>query len=447
MTPKHTKYTPKIYNVLFFIILCNAVAFSQSTIIPDPSFEQALIDYNIDTNGLNGNILNSDAEAIETLNIFNKNITNLTGIEAFVNLKYLYCYFNNVEILNLENNLQLEVLDIENNSIQNIDISNNVHLKEIYLSNNLLEELDVSNNLDLEVLACSLNNISELNVSNNLNLEVLWSYSNELSELILANNLLLESLFCGDNNLEGLDISQNSLLQSISFADNNLYEFNFSHCLDLKYLDVSGNNLNTLDISSNLYLERLLCSNNSITDIDLSSLDDLFLFYASNNQLTELDLSTNSELRYLGIHSNDLNVLDIRNGQNEFMNEFNAFDNSSLTCIYVDTATPQYLGSWNIDVVTSFVENQDQCNALSIKEEEETITFKMFPNPTTDYLNINILNPHSSLNIYNIHGQIVLTQKLTQGTNHINLNQTSSGMYLVEITSENRTLIKKLVVK
>ena len=65
--------------------------FSQEFVaIPDPVFEQALIDLNIDSDGtLNQIILRSDAEATSSLNLYHKDITNLTGIEAFTNLTYL----------------------------------------------------------------------------------------------------------------------------------------------------------------------------------------------------------------------------------------------------------------------------------------------------------------------------------------------------------------------
>lgn len=447
LTSNPTTTRPNIAITLLCVIIFSAVSFSQSTAIPDSTFEQALIDYNIDTNGLNGNILNSDAEGVETLNIFNKNITDLTGIEAFINLKHLYCYFNNVESLNLEGNLLLETLDIENNSISNLNISQNLNLKEIYISNNLLDEIDVSHNINLEVLSCSLNNISELDVTNNMSLEVLWCYSNNLTELNLANNVMLESFFCGDNQLSNLNISNNSLLESISCSGNSIQDLSFSDCLDLKYLDVSGNNITSLELNSNTDLRRLLLSNNEISSLDLSNNPNVLLLYASDNQLVELDLSNNSELRYVRLQNNNLNMLDIRNGQNTSIIEFNAFNNPALTCIYVDVATPQFLSSWNIDVVTNFVENQEQCNALNVNEEAKSITFEMFPNPASNQVTISVSNQESKLTVYNINGQIIQKQNLVVGKNQINLSNTNSGLYMVYIASENQYIVKKLIVK
>lgn len=442
-----TTKKPKITIVLFCAIIFNTVAIAQSTPIPDSSFEQVLIDFNIDTNGLNGNILNSDAEAVETLNIFNKNITNLTGIEAFVNLKHLYCYFNNVESLNLDGNILLETLDIENNSISELNISQNVNLNQIYIGNNLLNELDVSNNTNLKVLSCSLNNLSELDVTNNMNLEVLWCYSNNLAELNLSNNLLLESFFCGDNQLSNLNISNNSLLESLSCSGNSIQNLNVSQSLGLKYLDLSGNNISSLELNSNTELRRLLCSENIISNLDLSNNRDLLLFYASNNQLSELDLVNNSDLRFIRLHDNNLIALDVRNGNNENISEFDTFNNPALTCLYVDIATTQFLSSWNIDVVTNFVENQEQCNLLNNEEEIEVIEFDMFPNPASGHVTIIARHSNTHLTLYNINGQVIQSLNLLQGRNTISLEHMNPGLYIVNVSSRNQYTVRKLIIR
>ncbi len=54
---------------------------AQNTIIPDPIFEQALINQNIDLDNIvNGQVLTSDINGITDLNISGLGINNLTGI-------------------------------------------------------------------------------------------------------------------------------------------------------------------------------------------------------------------------------------------------------------------------------------------------------------------------------------------------------------------------------
>jgi Leucine-rich repeat (LRR) protein len=71
---------------------------AQNVEIPDTAFLHALIDEGVDTNG-DSLISYAEAEAITTLNVTHRNISNLTGIEAFVNLDTLDCSFNQLTSL------------------------------------------------------------------------------------------------------------------------------------------------------------------------------------------------------------------------------------------------------------------------------------------------------------------------------------------------------------
>ena len=67
---------------------------SQTVTIPDTNFLNALIAQGVDTSG-DGMIQISEAVAINDLDLDDKNITSLVGIDAFTNLKILSCRKNN----------------------------------------------------------------------------------------------------------------------------------------------------------------------------------------------------------------------------------------------------------------------------------------------------------------------------------------------------------------
>ena len=56
--------------------------------IPDNNFLNALIESGVDTDG-DGQISNAEAEAVITLDVNGRSISNLTGIQKFVNLMQL----------------------------------------------------------------------------------------------------------------------------------------------------------------------------------------------------------------------------------------------------------------------------------------------------------------------------------------------------------------------
>ncbi|RIA09956.1 hypothetical protein OE09_1802 [Flavobacteriaceae bacterium MAR_2010_72] len=107
----------------FLLVVCTiigAASYAQTIDIPDKNFELALIQKGIDSDKtINGLMLRSDAELVAFLDVNNKEIQSLKGIEAFTSLNYLDCRNNNLSSLNLGNNLALTTLfkDV-NNTIQ-----------------------------------------------------------------------------------------------------------------------------------------------------------------------------------------------------------------------------------------------------------------------------------------------------------------------------------------
>jgi hypothetical protein len=97
-------------SVIFLLcVLMVGVVNAQYTQIPDPNFEQALIDLGIDSDGvINGQVLTSDVEDVLFLDVHNRSISDLTGIQDFISLENLYCYDNLLTSLNILVMLQLK---------------------------------------------------------------------------------------------------------------------------------------------------------------------------------------------------------------------------------------------------------------------------------------------------------------------------------------------------
>ena len=419
---------------------------ASTTPIPDATFEQALISLGIDTNGLNGNILDSDAFEVVTLSIANIGVTNLSGIEAFSSLKYFYAYNNNITIADFSQNPNLVVIDLENNLVSSLNVTNCVQLRDVYISSNALTTIDVTQNLDLRVLSCNLNNLSSIDVSMNVNLENFRCYGNNLSSIDVSNNTNLEYLFISSNNLTNLDISSNHSLNTLTCDNNNLSSLTLNNNTNLEYLGCSNNSLAMLDLSANTQLTRVLCNNNNLTSIDVSNAPNLFLFYTMNNQLETINLTNNSSLRFFRAENNDLNNVDIRNNTNNIITEFVATQNPNLTCVLVDNTNAAYLSNWQVDNSCHFVADENECQTLTI-EEIENVDFSMFPNPASTHVNINLDVSSAQLKIYSIQGLFVKERVLNQGKNNIDVSDLSSGIYLVSIESVGKTITKKLIIQ
>ncbi len=165
--------------------------------IPDNNFLSALIDLGVDANR-DGIISPEEAEVIKSLEIRDFSITDMTGIEAFVNLENLNC---------------------GENQLTSLDVSNNTALKELFCFSNQLTSLDVSHNTALTVLSLEVNQLTSLDVSNNTALTFLSLSNNQLTNLDVSNNTALEWLFLSHNQLTSLDVSNNTALTSIDLHD------------------------------------------------------------------------------------------------------------------------------------------------------------------------------------------------------------------------------------
>lgn len=166
-------------------IMCIAggyMATAQTINIPDPVFEQVLIDKEIDSDGIvNGQILTTDALAVTTLTITSPDITHtpiedLTGIEGFTNLEHLIVNVTMIEQLNVSTLTKLKRLECADNMLTSLNVSNNP----------LLEFLDITSTGDV----MPINSIGQIDLSNNPNFK----------ELIATGGIDYINLKNGNNN-------------------------------------------------------------------------------------------------------------------------------------------------------------------------------------------------------------------------------------------------------
>ncbi|UTD15724.1 T9SS type B sorting domain-containing protein [Tenacibaculum mesophilum] len=295
--------------LLFFFTL---FSYSQNTYVPDDNFEQFLIDSGYDSGPLDNYVLTSNIETIKKLDLENKNISDMTGIQDFVSLTYLDC------------------------------------------SDNFFTNIDVSQLIKLETLICGAGNLNTLDVTNNTLIKFLSVNDSKLSSINVTKNIKLEHFVIYGNNLSDLDISNNLKLRFLSCSSNNLTQLNTSNNPDLYWLDIYFNKISSLDLSNNLKLARLDCFNNSIK---------------------ELNLINNKELTFLNCRYNQLTNLDIRNNNNTniLSNSFDLRYNPNLTCVLVDNVNYSITNWTQIDDNTVFKENTNECNQTTCTITVDTL--------------------------------------------------------------------------
>ena len=214
---------------------------------PDAKFRQYIAD-NFDKDG-DGVLSAEEITAVTEIDVHNKGISDLTGIEYFENL---------------------ECLDCSLNKLTTLDLNNNTALIELNCYYNQLTSLDVSSNTALIVLYCELNQLTSLDVSSNTALLYLSCHSNQLTSLDISSNTALIDLECGENRLTSLDVSNNTALTKLGCSDNQLTSLDVSNNTALIVLYCELNKLTSLDLSNNTTLTSLSCSDNKLTSLDVT---------------------------------------------------------------------------------------------------------------------------------------------------------------------------------
>lgn len=269
--------------ILLSLICCVFnISNAQIVIIPDANFKTKLVlsnafqnaiaknlqgnFFNVDANG-NGEIEMSEALNVGYLNLDNASISTLIGIEAFTNLKELYC---------------------NNNQINTLDATQLTSLTRLQCFYNQMTSINVSGMINLKTLECGANQIPSLDVST-------------LSGLI--------GLSCGQNLLTNLDASGLNTLGFLSCSDNLLTSINLTGLHNLITLNCSFNQLTSIDLFDLNLLESLTCNNNLLSNLDASNLRWASII-CNNNQIVNLliknggseptlDFSNNPTIRYI----------------------------------------------------------------------------------------------------------------------------------------------------
>ncbi|MBN1927317.1 MAG: PKD domain-containing protein [Prolixibacteraceae bacterium] len=193
-----------------------------NTYVPDNNFEQALIDLGYDSGALNDSVPTANIIGVTNLDVSGENISDLTGIEDFWDLEYLFCYNNLLTSIDVTQNKKLKFLFCQTNQLAILDVTQNLSLTRLDCTTNQLTNLNVRENTNLEYLYCAVNQLTRLDVNQNTALRWLYCEVNQITTLDISHNSILETLYCQSNQLTSIDVSNNPSLDIFYCWDNKL---------------------------------------------------------------------------------------------------------------------------------------------------------------------------------------------------------------------------------
>ncbi len=298
------------------------------TYVPDDNFEQALIEMGYDTK-LDDSVPTLVIQTVTSLYLtyYEKGeyeteigetkigqIEDLTGIEDFAALQYLYC---------------------ENNNIVDLDLSSNSNLLYVSCMHNKLTGLDIKN-------------------GNNTNISGFYATCNPNLFCIEVDN----PAFSDDNTnwkKDGIATYTEDCGSFVvpDFAKTYVPDDNFEQALiNLGYDTELDDSVYTAVIEN---IEELYVDNLGI--VDMTGIEDfaaLRYLYCYDNQIVSLDLRQNKQLNSLNCQNNQLTSLNLKNGNNDDINSMYATNNPDLLCIEVDDTEGLENRYWYKDVTASY---------------------------------------------------------------------------------------------
>ena len=357
-----------IYTVV--LLLFTMIAGAQIVTIPDANFKLRLILNGYDTNGDN-EIQVSEAQAVTGVVNFNQSsFADMTGIEAFTNIEYLYCEQNsnitsvslanmpnlkavhlgetlNLQTLTLTNMTGLDTLKCNNSKLTGtLDLTGAPSLKSVNASYNFLTSLNVSASNGLKQLLYANNSIPYANLQlpvTNVIEEVDCSANGLTSstELLVYGNL--KKLNCGSNSMASFFLTNLLQLEELYAWNNQMASFVLTDGGNLKRLEIPGNPLitGTLDLTPYPNLEYANVGATHLTGLNVTGLTNLVYLTCALDDLTTLDVSTLTNLEVLSCAGNDLTSVDVSNltnlrelsCSNVFMTTLNLSNTPSLNIL------------------------------------------------------------------------------------------------------------------
>ncbi|MAZ72782.1 MAG: internalin [Flavobacteriaceae bacterium] len=327
----------------------------------------------IDTNA-DGEIDMAEALVIFELDLASSAISDLTGLENFINLTRLEVNLNDLTAFNGTAFTNLEYLDFSNNDLTTVDVTGLVNLEIFWAFGNPFTTIDVSTLSGLQLLDISYSdNLTGLDVSNLTNLTDLSCSSNDaMSSLNVLGCTALEDLNCEFSAITGLDVNGLANLSSVFAGNNNITAVDVTGAISLSNLNVEFNQITTLNVQDLPLLQSinadanqitnfnmvncpffytLLISDNQLQTLDLSQVPNATIVYAQDNLLENLILAEDNEIVNIHLSNNLLTDINLNYCMNLNWGTFN--DNPNLESLYLKNGSMESLFNININNLPS----------------------------------------------------------------------------------------------
>jgi hypothetical protein len=313
--------------LFYILILITGMTNAQIVNIPDANFKARLIELGVDTNA-DGQIQESEALVVTTLDVSSSNITSLTGILAFQNLQMLRCYNNQITSeLNLTTLGQLVMLECRNNQISELNVSGLNFLITLRCDNNQLTSLNFTNCPNLDYIDCSYNLLTSLDFSGLTILNFFLCYNNSITNFNFTNVVIFNDFMAFNNQISDLDLSMANLPGFGDFSSNPLQTINIKNGFLDGYFIYSPNPTIQFICADNNELDSVVnyLTSNGLTNVVVNS----YCSFTPGGDHNTINGTVTFDGNNNGCDNNDIFQPNIRVNINDGTNQGATFTNTT----------------------------------------------------------------------------------------------------------------------
>ena len=288
------------------------------------------------TNPKDGYLSPAEINAAKSMDLINKGIGNLKGIEYFTELTSINLCGNSLQTLDLSSNRYLKYLECISNSLTTLNLSKNTALTEIHCYKNRIRGNGAEtfvNNLPTVTNGVIYFYVAESSTGNAMTAAqvatakgkgwtVKWkkTTSDDWSDYPGSDAIAIDATNFPDANFRSYvssncDPNKDGYLTPAELKDKHYMTVDgkgikklngIEYFTALTSLECYRNELEYLDVSKNKALKGLYCNHNNLKTLDVSENTALEKLSCQSNKLTSLILSKNSALNYLVCFNNQL---------------------------------------------------------------------------------------------------------------------------------------------
>ncbi len=350
----------RIFTYLLFLLLpplaLQAQVAIDATNFPDNNFRTYVATF--DTDG-DGTLSQTEIKKVNSINVENKSIAKLHGIEFFTELTDLRCSQNSLTSLDLSANTKLTLVYCDRNSLTSLNVEGCTSLTTLWCQTNKLTSVTVASPALTQFYANN-NELTSVDITECPELKELRLYRNpDLQYVDFSGNSKMIKLEFFECAVTSIDVSNMADLDWLSVSQGQLTEIDVSHNTKLTNLVLDDNQISELNLSNNPLIKVLRVATNNFSQINVSVLPELATLYCNDNLLKKLDVTQNTKLKILQCQNNLLSTLDLSKntsltgsslkiGPQEFPQEIEILgDNRGIIAVSVLPSTEQSEVTWD----------------------------------------------------------------------------------------------------